>query len=427
MSPSVETVTVTSLAYGGDAVGHIDGKVVFIPGAVPGDELRVNVVKDKGSFFHGEIDKIVSPSPHRTEPFCPVAATCGGCQWQAVDDGTQRRWKETIVRESLLRISGTNACEVELCIPSPQDRGYRTVARYPAQVGEDGLEFGYYARKTHTITPIVDCPVASDPVNELASYLHEFFIGITPETDITELNLQVSRNETSALIGVTTKSELDLSGAAATMLADIPWLEGVVHRNGNPNKKAMYGNPYRYETIGGIRFRIAENSFFQINAEMAETLASLVTEMLDVGEKDIVVDGYGGVGLFSLSVAGNKNTVHLYDTSRSAVKDSGLNASNLGLSSFSAIKADTQAALGQIGRADKLILDPPRQGLGPKTVEAACGFGAHTIVYVSCNPATLARDLKSFIAAGYTLERVVPLDMFPHTYHIETVVKLVKS
>jgi 23S rRNA (uracil1939-C5)-methyltransferase len=189
----------------------------------------------------------------------------------------------------------------------------------------------------------------------------------------------------------------------------------------------VYGSRFRYETISDIRFRISAHSFFQINAVQAEKLSSLVTGLLDVGEKDVVVDGYGGVGLFSLTAAERNTVVHLYDTSRSAVKDSGFNAANRGLSSFHAIKADMQTALEKIGRADKLILDPPRQGLGPKAVEAACGFGARTVVYVSCNPATLARDLKSFISAGYIVERVIPVDMFPHTYHIETVVKLTKE
>jgi 23S rRNA (uracil1939-C5)-methyltransferase len=427
MAQSTQLVSVTSLAYGGDAVGHIDGKVVFISGAVPGDELRVRIVQDKGSFLLGEIDEIVTPSPNRVEPFCPIASRCGGCQWQAVDYGEQLEWKRTIVRESLRRISDIGSVEVEPCIPSPSDRGYRTVARYPARVKTKGLEFGYYERKTHTITPVENCPVAAEKVNELASYLREFFGEITPDLDITELTLQASVNEPSAIVGITTKSQHDLSGAADIMLKDIPWLEGVVHHNGHSNKKQYYGKHVRHETVSGKKFRIRENSFFQINVGQAEKLTSLVADMLDVGEKDVVVDGFGGVGLFSLTAAGKENAVHLYDSSRPAVKDSTHNAKNMGFTSFSACKADTPTALELIGSADKLILDPPRQGLGPKIVTAACGFGARTIVYISCNPTTLARDLKSFIDAGYTVERVVPVDMFPHTYHIETVVKLVKA
>ncbi|MFC1490962.1 23S rRNA (uracil(1939)-C(5))-methyltransferase RlmD [Candidatus Latescibacterota bacterium] len=427
MAQSSKTVTITSLAYGGDAVGHIDSKVIFVPHAVPGDELRVKITKDKASFMHGEIEEIISPSPHRVEPFCPLALRCGGCQWQAVDYTEQLKWKQTIVKESLRRISDIGSVEVEPCIPSTSDRGYRTVARYPVQVKSKGIELGYYERKSHTITPLTNCPVAADKVNELTSYLLDLFAEITPELDITEITLEASINMPSAIVGITTKKMHDLSGAVEIMLSDIPWLDGVVHHNGHSNKKNFYGKKERFESVGDKSFRISESSFFQINVGQTEKLVNVVKEMLEIGEKDVVVDGFGGVGLFSLTAAPKDTVIHLYDSSRSAVKDSTRNAKNMGFTKFKAYKADTAGALELIGHADILILDPPRLGLGPETVKTACDFGARTIVYISCNPTTLARDLKSFISDGYKVERVVPVDMFPHTYHIETAVKLVKK
>ncbi|MBT4482277.1 MAG: class I SAM-dependent RNA methyltransferase [Candidatus Latescibacteria bacterium] len=422
--PPSETILLNSLAYGGDAVGRLGEKVIFVPDGVPGDVIRVSVREDKGSFLRGVIEELVSPSPERVTPFCPLASRCGGCQWQAVSYSEQLRWKQAIVEESLRRISGIDDAEIEPCLPSPIDRGYRTSVRYPAAVTGKGVVFGYYGRRSHNIIDIDNCPVACDRINSIASNVIELFAEHYPGIHIRELSIHASQNHPSSVIGITTFENSDLTAPAKRMLESIPGLAGIRYLPSPSHHVRNYGKSYRYERIGEKRFRISERSFFQVNAAQTEKLTGLVSEMLDIESSDIIVDGYGGVGLFSLSAAPLDTSIHLYDLSRTAVKDSLYNAREMGFTAFTAHEKDTHAAVHTIGHADLLILDPPRQGLGRETVEAASVFGARAIVYVSCNPTTLARDIKMFSETGYSIERVVPIDMFPHTFHIETVVKL---
>lgn len=426
MLKSLEKITIGSLAYGGDSVGHIGEKVIFIPGCVPGDRVCVEVREDRGSFFRGTVKELISPSPERVEPFCPLASRCGGCQWQTVAYPAQLRWKRTIVEESLRRISGIEDVEVEPCLPSQVERGFRTVARYPAGNTRKGLVFGYYERRSHRIVDIDRCPVAGEGVNSIASYMKELFREHFPGIDIREITIYSSHNRPSSLVTITAGGNKKLSAAANQMLADIPGLQGVIHRNTEGKHQLTYGERFRYESIGDKLFRIGEKSFFQTNVPQTERLAGLVSDMLDLKSSDVIVDGYGGVGLFSLTAAPLDAVIHLYDLTGSAVKDSKFNARKMGFTAFTALKKDTLQAAEIIGFADAVILDPPRTGLGTEAVKAVSALNARTIVYVSCNPPTLARDLKFFKEAGYSIERVVPVDMFPHTYHIETVVKMRK-
>ncbi|MBA7570353.1 23S rRNA (uracil-C(5))-methyltransferase RlmCD [subsurface metagenome] len=426
VQPSHHTITLDSLAYGGDAVGHIDDRVAFVPDGVPGDVARISVKEDRGSFIRGTIDEIITPSPERIDPFCPHASRCGGCQWQSVAYPAQLEWKRKIVGETLRRIGGVDGVEPEECLPSPQERKYRTSARYPARVTSKGLIFGYFERRSHRIVDIDVCPVASERVNEIASHLRSCIPDYCRDADIREIEIHASQNDPSALLRLTTGRHAKLGNAAEHILEAIPGLGGVIHHGPNGFLR-LYGDPHRSEIICGKRFRIEARSFFQINVSQAERLVSLAGEMLDLEKGNTVVDGYGGVGLFSLCIAPSDTRIISYDRSKHSVKDSVVNARDLGFTSFNAYCKNTPDAAEIIGHADRIILDPPRTGLGKTDVEAITGLDAAIIVYISCNPATLARDLKLFAEIGYLIERIVPVDMFPHTYHIETSVKLVKE
>ena len=428
---SKQTITITALAYGGDAVGCIDGRPVFIPACVPGDTIEADILQDKGSFMRGISTKLISSSPDRTEPSCPIAETCGGCQWQSVRYKSQLTWKQKIVRETLRRIGGVDNIVIDPCLPSPADGNYRTIARYPARMTKGGLIFGYYERRTHRIVNIESCPVATDKVNTTASSLRIIINKHFSSLDIRELTLQCSHNHPSMLLNITLGSKQAFSESLKSIITDIEDLSGVFVRYAESPEVSRfiktYGDHYRYETINGIQFRIHERSFFQINIPQTEKLVDTVKEMIgDVPGKKII-DGYGGVGLFSLSIADQNSDIYLFDTSATAVKDSIYNARKLGLRHFHGFTEPAVSAFEKIGKADILIIDPPRTGLGQKAVNAACSTDAGIIVYVSCNPSTLARDLKMFCESGYEIQRAVPVDMFPYTYHIETVVKLQKK
>jgi len=421
---------VESLAYGGDGVGHVGERVVFIPDGVPGDHANIRILQDKGSFLRGEIVDLTIASPHRIEPFCPLADRCGGCQWQAIDYTTQLEWKRNIVVETLRRIGGIGEPEVAPCLPSPIERSYRTVARYPARPAKDGIIFGYFERKSHRIVDISDCPVAVEGINTTASVIRTILNEQFPSLNVSEISIRTSLNQESSLVSMKLRQFADCKEFAELLLGELSGLAGLClwqdTGKGGARHLGTVGKRYRYETVGGKRFRIDERSFFQVNTAQAEQLVGTVGDLAEIRPGDKVVDAYGGVGLFSLSVAPVDNEIHLFDLSGTAVKDSRQNAREAGFQQFHALHEDARAAFARIVSADRIIIDPPRTGLGRESVDAACSLNAGVIVYVSCNPATLARDLAFFAANGYRIETVIPVDMFPHTYHIETVVQLKK-
>ena len=431
-SENHKTTTINALAYGGDAVTHIDNRVVFIPDGVPGDEITVDIIKDKGSFLRGNIRELVTPSPDRVKPFCPYAVECGGCQWQSVSYDAQLRWKRTIVEETIKRIGGFDDLTVDDCLASPDDRGYRSVARYPARQTKKSIMFGYYGRRTHRIVDIESCPVAAASLNALAASVRkELNSDILSQIDIQKITIRSSHNHPSSQLSLTVRDTGKLPKSALQRLEKIEGLTKIsawITAGDSVSKRLLsHGDRYRTETVSGVIFRIDETSFFQINIPQTEQLVSVVGDMIEFQPGMKCVDGYGGVGLFSLCCVPKDSEIYLFDTSGKAVKDSIFNARSAGFSRFKALKAGAVSAFGEIGAADAVILDPPRTGLGLAAVQAACSCAAETIVYVSCNPATLARDLAMFRDNGYRIGRIVPVDMFPHTYHIETVVKLIKN
>ena len=426
-----ETITIEFLAYGGDAVGHIDGRVIFVPGGVPGDEAVITIDEDRGSFLKGTILEILSPSTERVETFCPFAERCGGCQWQNIAYPAQLYWKHKIVTESLQRIGGLRNLNVEQCISAPSDREYRLAARYPAQKSGNKIKWGYYERQTHNLIDIDCCPIASKRVNEISSHVRTILLRQKHIPDVREITIRASCNHPSSLVSITTGDSYDFTESAGQMLSEINTLDGTSiwskNESGRSKLEQNFGDRYRHELISGNMFRIGERSFFQINTAQTEQIITLIKEMIDPEVGQTVVDGYGGVGLFSLSLFPENTSIYLFDSSKSAVADSRFNADALGFTGFTAFRETAEKAFCNIGSADILIIDPPRTGLGKKTVRAACSMNARTIIYISCNPATLARDLAVFHGEGYRMERIVPVDMFPHTYHVETVVKMEKS
>jgi len=427
MTSKTRTVTIDALAYGGDGVGHIDDKVIFVPDTVPGDTAEVTITEDKKSFFRGEVVELTTPSEARAIAFCKYADRCGGCQWQHVSYDEQLKWKQTIVDQTIKRLSGIDNVTVDPCVPSPVEKAFRTVARYPARRTKKGFISGYFERKSKRVIDIESCPVAIESINSAAAVIREQLRDHFTIVYIDEFSIQSSCRQDSILVTLFAEEGSDLSHIAAILLEKIPNLQGVSHRTIGGKFVKRYGEGYRFETVAGKEFRIEERSFFQINVQQAEQLIDIVRGMVDVDKPGLVIDGFGGVGLFSFGVFNPETEIHLYDLSRSAVKDSRFNAKAHGFKSFSTHTEDTQGMSQIIMSADTIILDPPRSGLGDEAVAASAALSAEKIVYISCNPTTLARDLKKFVSLGYSVERIVPVDMFPQTYHIETVTLLTKS
>ncbi len=429
---TAETVTLESLAFGGDAVGHIDGKVIFVSGGVPGDVVRITVTGEKPGYSRGVVNEILTPSPQRVKPFCQYADRCGGCQWQQVSYTSQVTWKQRIAAESLRRIGGLDQVAVGDCIESPTSFGYRSVSRYPARRTDDGLEFGYYQPNSHTLVDIENCPVASLRVNDAAAFIRKTVNDCHPEMpDLKEITIRASHNHPSTLVSFVTADSFDFTSIAEAMMAGIESLCGIsiwqAAGGKNPRHVRTFGERWRYEHMSGRKFRIDERSFFQVHAVQAERLTGMIRDMTAAGPGRVVVDAFGGVGPLSMGAFPRDTPIRLFDTSRSAVRDSIENARENRFDDFTAKVSDAKAAFAALKHADVLLIDPPRPGLGKRIAESACSLGAEDVVYISCNPSTLARDLAVFVKNGYEIEHVIPVDMFPQTYHIETVVKLVRT
>jgi 23S rRNA (uracil1939-C5)-methyltransferase len=429
MSDISSILTVESLAYGGDGVAHLEGRVIFIPDALPGDVVRVRVVQDKGTYLRGELLEVINPSPDRVAPFCPLAERCGGCQWQGLAYPAQLRWKRVIVEESLRRLGHIGDVPVKECVPSPVERGYRTVVRFPARQTASGLVMGYFERRSHRIVDLHACPLSGARANHIASYIRTL-PGID-RLDLREVTIRAGYNHPSALVSFLIARPGQFGELAGAMLREIEGLAGVSFWRetapGESRRMKVFGSPWRHETVLGRTFRIEERSFFQINIPQAENLVRLAGEMMECGEGARLVDGYGGVGLFSLSIASSGSPVYLFDLASWAIEDAIHNAGEMRFRDFTALAGDAKEAFAGAGEAGRLIVDPPRTGLGLIAVEEMCRFNADRLAYVSCNPTTLARDLRLFIERGYTVRRVAPVDMFPHSFHIETVAELVKN
>ncbi len=429
MNSDTPVLTVESLAYGGDGIAHLEGRVIFIPDALPGDVVRVRVAQDKGTYLRGALLEVLESSPDRVEGFCPLADRCGGCQWQSLAYAAQLRWKRVIVEESLRRLGRIEDVPVEDCLPSPVDRGYRTVVRFPAHRTSAGLAMGYYERRSHRIVDLHACPLSGERANRITEMVRTF-PGID-RMDLREVTVRAGYHHPSSLVSFLLGRPGNFGETADRMLREIDDLQGVSFwkevRPGEARRMRVYGSPFRYETVLGRTFRIEERSFFQINIPQTENMVRLADEMTGLQPGQVLADGYGGVGLFSLSLAAPEAVVFLFDLAPWAVDDAVHNAASMGFGNFSALAGNAKEAFAGSGEVGRLLVDPPRTGLGLSAVEEMCRFNAARVVYISCNPTTLARDLRYFLERGYCLRRVVPVDMFPHTYHIETAALLEKN
>lgn len=375
-------VQLDAMTYGGDAIGRVDGKVVFVQGGIAGERVRAEIVDERERFTRARVIDVVKASPHRVPPRCPHfgfdAAACGGCQWQHIDYAAQLQFKAGIVREQLKRIGRIDAppALVRAMLPSPDVWAYRNHAAF--SVTPHG-QAGFQAAHSNAVVPIRECHIVQPPI---AAWLAR---GAAIGKDVRQLHVRSSRSETVEVWGVP-----DLPPATATF------------------------------QIGEATFTVSADSFFQVNTSLIETLVDLVIGGLDLRGGETVVDAYCGVGLFSRFIAPRAGRVIGIESSPGAVADARENLAAFDNVELHEGRVETIVPGIRAG-VDAVVVDPPRAGCGPKVIEAIVRQRVKRLVYVSCDPATLARDARQLIEGGYTLLRVQPIDMFPQTYHIESI------
>ncbi|HEY6489370.1 MAG: 23S rRNA (uracil(1939)-C(5))-methyltransferase RlmD [Terracidiphilus sp.] len=409
--------------YGGACLARIEGKAVFVPLTLPGEQARVRIIEDKRGYAKAEVEELVTRAPERVVPRCQHFGVCGGCDYQHVDYAAQFRFKQSILRETLDRAGVRAPDQIDVLAGEPW--GYRNRIRLAFDAAGNP---GYRGRRSHGIVPIRECPIAAPLHIEAAFAFIEVARTAAPNLRPTELSLFCNPDETALLatVFVAQAGKLRLDDLAQALSARIPALRGMEVVIAGPNDKtprtiAKWGTASIDYRAANFDYRVDHGSFFQVNRRLVDALVERVTTRF---RGKLAWDLYAGVGLFARKLAEAFEQVVAVESAPAAL--SALQANLQGARS-EAIAAQTLAFLRcATGDAapDLIVVDPPRTGLGGETTAQLARIAAPAIVYVSCDPATLARDLRALTDAGYELESMTLADLFPQTFHLETVVRL---
>lgn len=429
------TLSVVSLAYGGDGVAHAeDGRTVFVSGGCPGDVVLAEVTAEHDRYLRAKVIEIVEASLERRKPPCPYFGECGGCQWQHVSHAAQVVAKRQSVSDALTRIGGVPAPDVREVLTGGQAYGYRNKVEFT--VGEDargGLVLGLSAAGSQRLVPIAACLLLPEKrrayPKALAGALRFMSrggsLGLTrvavrsaARTGDVEVDLWAHPGPFQRAAAVKTLSSAVRFETLTRVIA-----KGDVKARDVSNVEVLAGQGYLRERMNDFEYRVSAPSFFQVNTAVAEAMTRLVLEELAPDGSDRVLDVFAGVGTFTLPLAELAGDVVALESYGPAVRDLRRNIEYAGVDADLA-PGDAARTLPDVGAADLAVVDPPRAGLADGVPEALAACGPRRIAYVSCDPSTLARDVARFRAAGYSFVRATPVDLFPQTYHTETVAVL---
>lgn len=447
----------------GEGIGHLDGMAVFVKDTVVGDRILVKVIKVKKQYAFGRLMRILEPSAFRVEPICPLARSCGGCTLMQMEYGRQLAWKQDKVLNCMKRIGGIAQAEtlmepiIGMEVPEEAEFPaiyYRNKAQFPVQRGKDGrIKIGFYAGRTHDVMDTDRCylqaPVTETIVKRIRRFLEEYQVEPYDEGTHSGLVRHIltrtgwhtgevmvclvinGRKLTGRYQGAACNVEQQL----VDCLRDIPGMTSIV-LNFNVEKtnrilgndcRTLWGQDYISDRIGEIRYQISPLSFYQVNPQQTEKLYAKALEYADLHGEETVWDLYCGIGTISLFLASKAKKVYGVEIVEAAVEDARKNAvaNRIENVDFFAGKAEEvfPAQYQKTGeRADVIVVDPPRKGCDAVLLDTMVQMAPNRIVYVSCDPATLARDVKVLVEAGYVVERICPVEQFAHNVHVETVV-----
>lgn len=440
-------LTFESLALGGDAVARSEGFVFFVPYGAPGDTAEVEITEVKKSYGRGIITKILNPSPSRITPRCPHYLRCGGCHYQHIDYASQTSAKKKHVEDSLARISRLSDINVSDTIAMSEPWNYRakTQAVIGCRTGTGAPVMGFYQRQSHNFIAMSECMIQRELnnriLNEAEALLPRYGWSVYNERShqgsLRHCVVRSNRAGTEALVTLVSKDrDLPRFDHFCDALAEeVPEIRGIV-LNHNPARTNVilgeecgtaWGRDYIHEEASGIVYRISPLSFFQVNPEGLDALFLVISEYAAIHREASLLDAYCGVGVFSLYLAGKVRSVLGVDEVKKAIQDARTNARLNGIDNAKFLESGSSEALRNFreeGRHfDCALLDPPRKGAEAEVLESLMAMKVPHLVYVSCNPATMARDLEA-LSARYSVKAVRPIDMFPQTCQVETVVSL---
>jgi len=443
-------VELTDLAYGGDAVGRYEGRVLFVPGGIPGERVSVEIIEERRGHARAELLEILRPAPERVEPQYPLL-TDSGCQWQHIAYPAQLTWKAHIVRQLLVRIGKQPDAIVHPTIGMPGGVSpwhYRNIALF--SVGPEG-EVGFKLTDSHEIQDLESCELLHPALDmayqrvrgKLKQYfgesLAEMIQGFQIRGAIGAVSTSGSPSAAKAvptLLSIHARPGSILENPqdlAQELMTAAPGIVGVIiERVGGRYGRVIAGQEFLTDVVLGRRFRISADSFFQVNMVQTPVLAERAVAMLEPQLADVVLDGYSGVGLFSMFLSPLTARVIAIESQPGAVIDARANATMNNLNNIMSLEGTLERLLGQLyyrrERVDLALVDPPRAGCHPKALQALQSLAPRAICYVSCDPSTLARDIASLCMNGrYRLVAAQPIDMFPQTYHIECIALLART
>ena len=447
------TLRIERLSSDGSGVAHsADGEAVFVPGTAPGDEARVRIVKDCGRYAFGILDELLTPSPDRIPVDCPVAGPCGGCSLRHLDYAAELRAKQESVLDAFRRIGGLEVPVLDI-LPSPEVDRYRNKVQFPVGVDKNGAPcIGFYAGRTHRIVPCPDCKLQPGVLNEIGNALCAFFAqqGIRPYDEqsgkglVRHIFLRRGAHSGQIMVClVCTRAKLPHAEQLCTALREqFPAISTILLNVNAKNTNVilggenhiLYGPGYIEDTLCGVPVRLGPLSFYQVNTLAAERLYGVAAQYAQLTPDDALLDLYCGMGTIGLSMADQCRELIGVEIVPEAIESAKANAARMG----KAVAAKSRFFCADAGQAatqlaaeglhpDIVMLDPPRKGCDEATLSAVVRMSPRRVVYVSCNPATAARDAAWLEQNGYHAEKVQPVDLFPRTKHCECVIALSKG
>ena len=442
-------VKIESLSSDGNGIGHIDGYTIFIPQTVPGDEAVIRVVKVKSKYGYGKLVHLNSPSPDRQDALCGNFARCGGCQLMHMSYEAQLRFKQGVVQDALKRIGGADGIVVQPVVGMEESTRYRNKLVFPVSQ-EDGKPIcGFYAPRSHQVIPVSECLLGDCLHREILlavqDYMRESHVSAYDEQTHTGLVrrifLRFAYHTGEIMVALSINgdalpNENDFTQRirkVSPRIASIQLNQNQKRTNlilGGKNR-LLWGKETIADTLCGITYQISLQSFYQVNPVQTERLYQKAIELANLTGKETVFDIYCGIGTISLACARYAKKVVGVEIVPQAIQDARKNAEENSIQNTAFYVGGAEQVVPKLvedgARPDVVILDPPRKGSDEKTLSAIASAQPQRIVYVSCNPATLARDVKCLREYGYEVKETVPFDMFPNTVHVETVCLLSKK
>lgn len=409
--PQTLDLELTAMAHGGSALGRHEGRVIFVPYAIPGERVRVELVEEHQRWARARLLEVLRPSPHRVQPPCPYFGQdkCGGCQWQHIAYEEQLRLKTEVMADQLLRIGGL---EVTVEEPIGAEEPWSYLNHVQFYVTEDG-HLGFLTADSRDVIPVEECLIIDPQLDDLWMALDMYW----PQLYRLTLRCGAATGDLMAVFELDHYEDFDIE-------VDFPVSCVLLLADGDT--AVLMGEPHYREEVAGREYRISAASVFQANSGGAEALVAVVRELLAPGGDETLLDVYSGVGLFGLALAGDVGRVIAVEADPGAAADLAHNARDVG--NVELRQGEIQDVLAGIQEpVQLLVLDPPRAGAGQGVLEEMVRLAPGRIAYVSADPASLARDGRRLVDGGYRLEHLQPVDLFPQTFHIGSVALFVRE